>query len=434
MRLGAGCRLGVLLGLVLALGGGARAEDVQARYREALAYTVVRTPPDQRVPLPELVLGQNVRIGRVQPFPERRVSDVFWYNRAGMRYGLVHQRTRAPLVFLIAGTGRSFDTDTNQLLARLLYRAGFHVLGFPSPTHPDFIVNASETGVVGRMPDDARDLYRVMRLAFDQVKDGISVAGIYLAGFQPGRHERRLGGAAGRQGRRARFHQGAPPQPVSEFFNSVNRLDAMFDRNVGDSPEASAQLLDRALAAFTPAYAEDTGASLDGDFLFRAYQQHQPGIPALETLIGATFRLSLVNLAFSADLISHGGYTIPPDARLGTTTSLTGFLQHLGRRTFVDYLDGLYLPHFQAREPLLTRERAIAEEGLKPLEPYLARSTKIGLITSRDDIILDAAEVAWLERVFGPRATLFATGGHCGNFQRADFIAAVERFFGAAPS
>jgi len=87
---------------------------------------------------------------------------------------------------VIAGTGGSFNIDTNKLLAQTLHQEGFHVLGFPSPTHPNFIVNASETGVPGRMADDARDLYRAMRMAHERVKDRIEVSEVYLAGYSLG--------------------------------------------------------------------------------------------------------------------------------------------------------------------------------------------------------------------------------------------------------
>ena len=169
--------------------------------------------------------------------------------------------------------------------------------------------------------------------------------------------------------------------------------------------------------------------SFDGDFLYRAYQEFQPGVEALETLIGTAFRYSLVNLAFTADVMSKGGYMVPPDAELGSTTSLTSFYKHAFRKSFIDYLDGLYLPYFQRQDPALTRERVIFEASLLPLEGWLADNPRIGVITNRDDIILRPDEVAWLERTFGTRATVLADGGHCGNYQRRDFADALVRFF-----
>jgi len=50
-------------------------------------------------------------------------------------------------------------------------------------------------------------------------------------------------------------------------------------------------------------------------------------------------------------------------------------------------------------------------------------------MTGRDDIILAPGELAWLRKVFGAKATVLETGGHCGNYQRRDFVDALLRFF-----
>jgi pimeloyl-ACP methyl ester carboxylesterase len=408
----------------------AAAERVQAAEPlDALTYTVVRTPPAERIQVPPLERDRNVLADRVQPFPDRRIPDVFWYDKAGMSYGLVYQKTRAPLVFLIAGTGGSFNTDTNKLLAQTLYQEGFHVLGFPSPTHPNFIINASETGIPGRMPDDARDLYRAMRLAYERVKDRIEVSDVYLTGYSLGGTHAAWVAKLDEQERAIGFAKVLLLNPSVSLYSSVTALDAMYDRQVGDDPQAAQAIIDRVFTRFAEVYTREQDVSFDGDFLYRAYQEFQPGVPALETLIGTSFRYSLVNLAFTADVMSQGGYLVPADAALGSTTSLTNLYKHAFRQSFVDYLDGLYLPYFQRREPALTRERMIREAGLLPLEGWLKGNPRIGVITNRDDIILQPGELAWLERTFGARAVVLASGGHCGNYQRRDFADALVRFF-----
>jgi pimeloyl-ACP methyl ester carboxylesterase len=407
-----------------AFGAGQAAEPLPA-----LAYTVVRTPPAERIQVPPLERDRNVHVDRVRPFPDRTVSDLFWYDRAGMSYGLVYQKTRAPLVFLIAGTGGSFNTDTNKLLAQTLHQHGFHVLGFPSPTHPNFIINASETGIPGRMADDARDLYRAMRLAWNQVKDRIEVSDIYLTGYSLGGTHAAWVAKLDEQERAIGFDRVLLLNPSVSLYNSVTALDAMYDRHVADDPAAAQALIDRIFTRFADVYTREQDVTFDGDFLYRAYEELQPGVEALETLIGMSFRYSLVNMAFTADVMSRGGYMVPPDAELGTTTSLTSFYKHGFRQTFVDYLDGLYLPYFQKREPGLSRERAILEAGLLPLEGWLKAAPQVGVITNRDDIILQPDEVAWLERTFGDRAVVLPDGGHCGNYQRRDFADALVGFF-----
>jgi hypothetical protein len=218
--------------------------------------------------------------------------------------------------------------------------------------------------------------------------------------------------------------------PAVSLYSSVNILDAMYQRRVPNDPEARQALVDRIFTAFAEVYAREQETSFDGDFLYRAHATLQPGIEALETVIGTAFRFALVNLAFTADVISRSGYMVSPDAKLTAATSLTNFYKHAFAKSFIDYFDQLYLHYFQARDPSLTRERAIFEAGLLPLEGWLRGNPRIGAITSRDDIILMPEEVAWLERTFGARAVILPDGGHGGNHLRRDFADALARFLG----
>jgi len=394
-----------------------------------LAYTVVGTPPAEQVELPELRPYRNVRSDTIHVLPDRQVPDVLWFEREGLRYGLVYQQARAPLVFLIAGTGASFDSDTNKTLARALYGAGMHVVGLPSPTHPNFIVNASGTGVPGKLDDDARDLYRAMRLILPRVRERVDVSDVYLTGYSLGAANAAWVAQLDEREHAIGFRKVLLLNPPVSLYNSTRILDAMYDRHVPADPRGAQLVVDRIFAAFAEVYSRQSSTTLDGDFLYQAYRELEPGPDALETLIGMSFRVSSANLAFTSDVISRGGYMVAPDAELDSVTSLTGILKHANRLSFADYIDKLYLPYFQARDPSFTKERAIREAGLLPLEGYLRTSPKAGLITARDDIIYAPGELAWLEKVFGAKATVLATGGHCGNYQRRDFVDALQRFF-----
>jgi pimeloyl-ACP methyl ester carboxylesterase len=419
----------VALGLVLGLSLSDALATEPAEPLDALAYTVVQTPPAEQVPLPTLSRDRNVRSGLVRPFPDRVVPDVFWFDNDGVRYGLVYQNRPAPLVVLIAGTGGSFNSESNRQIARALYAAGMHVLGLPSPTHPNFIINGSESGVVGRPPDDARDLRRVVELALRQITDGTSVTAVHLAGFSLGALQAGWLAELDARERRIGFDRVLMINPPVSLSRSAAILDDMFDRNVDEDPRAVAALVDRIFRAFAAVYSPEEDISLDGEFLYRAYETIQPSDATLETLIGIAFRFSSTNLTFTSDVMSHAGYIVSPDANLTYATSLTDFFKHTIRKSFDDYIEGIYLPHFQARIPGFDRARAIEEASLLPIEGFLRNQARVGLITNRDDIILAPGDLAWLERVFGERATILPSGGHGGNLLRGDFVAAVAKFF-----
>jgi pimeloyl-ACP methyl ester carboxylesterase len=392
---------------------------------DALAYTVVRTPPAERVALPEIVRHGNVLAGLVRPFPDRAVPDVFWFDNDGVRYGLLYQQGPAPLVVLIAGTGSSFNSESNREIARVLYSAGMHVLGLPSPTHPNFIINGSESGVVGRPADDARDLRRVVELALRQVESHTRGTGVHLAGFSLGALQAAWLAELDARDRRVGFDRVLLLNPPVSIWRSAAILDGMFDRNVNADPQAVAALIDQVFRAFAAIYRPEQDVSLDGEFLYRAYELLEPSDAALETLIGIVFRFASTNMTFVSDVMSRSGFIVSADAELRYDTSLTNFFKHTMRKSFNDYIDGIYLPHYRG----LDRAQAIGEASLAPIEGFLRDEARIGLITNRDDIILAPGDLDWLVRVFGPRATILPSGGHGGNFLRRDFVDAVARFF-----
>ena len=102
------------------------------------AATVAATPPaNQATLLSAAQLAEVTEVRHLKVFPDRQVPPVFWYYGDGMPYGVLKQRRpNAPLFFVIGGTGAGFDSAKSQMLAGVLYQAGFHVVTLASPTHP----------------------------------------------------------------------------------------------------------------------------------------------------------------------------------------------------------------------------------------------------------------------------------------------------------
>ena len=90
------------------------------------------------------------------------------------------------MVFIIAGTGARFNSPKMLNMQKALYQAGYHVISITSPTQMNFIVNASSTMTPGNLYEDAKDIYNVMELAIDKVKDKIQVSGYHLTGYSLG--------------------------------------------------------------------------------------------------------------------------------------------------------------------------------------------------------------------------------------------------------
>ena len=146
------------------------------------AATVIGTPIALRADLPKDI---PVEQRELTVFLDRELPDILWYGET-MGYSLVAQEGPAPLIFVIAGTGASYNSAKMQVLQRAFFQAGFHVLSLSSPTHPDFIVSASSTGGPGHLLEDSQDLYRVMRLVKLEIENEIEITDFHLTGYSLG--------------------------------------------------------------------------------------------------------------------------------------------------------------------------------------------------------------------------------------------------------
>ena len=172
--------------LIFLLGGAwSQANAYDYPFKDPYLATVIGTPSEFQPKLPEKI---DYKMLSFKVFPEREIPSVFWHQKE-FRYSLTYQKGEAPLIFVIAGTGSSFYSANMIFFQRIFYQAGFHVICLPSPTHMNFITSASATSLPGNIIADAVDLYRVMTMAWEQVKDRIKVSEFYLTGYSLGASE-----------------------------------------------------------------------------------------------------------------------------------------------------------------------------------------------------------------------------------------------------
>ncbi|QXE91798.1 alpha/beta fold hydrolase [Geomonas subterranea] len=385
--------------------------------------TVMELPKEFEVRLPDKVpIYEFV----VRPFPKREIPEVFWYEN-GLICSLVYQDHKAPLVFLVAGSGSRFDVPRMLKLQKVLYQAGFHVISVTSPTHMDFVVNAAR-GLPGIATDDAKDLYRVMDLAYQKVRDRVDVSHFMLAGYSLGGFDAAFVARLDDQEHRFNFKRVLLINPPICLYDSVSALDRLLVDNVPGGMDNFDNWF-RGVFSQTMQLAEAwEPGGLSGESMYRTYKRMQPSESNLAALIGLTARMNAADMIFTADVMNGGGYIVPRNVRLTSTTSLTRYAIVAYKTSFVDYFEQWLLPHYQKMEPGLTREDLLRRETLRALEGYLKGSNKFGLIHNEDDIILVSGDIEYLERVFGDRAWIFPSGGHMGNMFHPDVVSAITGF------
>jgi hypothetical protein len=391
----------------------------------AYEATVIGTPSLYQAELPAEV---PVKDYSLVVFEDREIPDVFWYSE-GLKFSLVRQKERAPLIFVIAGTGASYQSPKVKGLQRAFYQAGFSVISISSPTHMNFIVNASSTKVPGHIIHDTEDLYRVMELAYQKVAARVDVSEFYLTGYSLGASQAAFLTRLDEQRQVFNFKKVLMINPSVSLFNSVGIIDQMLADTVGDEPGAFNSYLGRVIRAFATAFDRNEPLDFNEDFLYRVYKKKIPTEAALESLIGFSFRISSSNMIFTSDVMSGYGLLVPPGTQLRQTTPLVDYLAASLRISFLDYYTRYFYPFYHTKNPTLTSEQLQREMSLQSIAPYLRQTEKIAMMTNADDLILAPGEVDFLRDTFGERATIWPTGGHCGNMEQKDVVAFMVNYF-----
>lgn len=387
--------------------------------------SIVGTPAEFKAEVPVKV---NVETRKIRVFKDRETPDIFWYNES-LKYSLAPQKGAAPLIFIIAGTGGDYNSPKVDMLLSVFYQAGFHVVTLSSPTHPSFIVSASANSVPGNIQEDSKDLYNVMELIWENIRSEIGVTEFYLTGYSLGGAQSAFISRLDEDRKTFNFSKVLMINPPVNLFNSVSILDDFLVNNVPGGLDKMDEFMAETMDQFSKFYTMGNFVDIDQEFLYAAFKSLKADPGKLAAVIGISFRISAANMYFVSDVVTNGGYIVPQNLALTSTSSLTDYMITSFRISFVDYFNEYFYPYFQTRHPHLSKQDLIASTSLKSIEDYLKSSKKIGLMTNQDDFILAPGEIDYLKSVFKSRAKIYPTGGHCGNMDYKDNVAYMIDFF-----
>ena len=386
--------------------------------------TVVGTPPEYQAELPKKV---PVKTRRITIFEDREVPDYLWHME-DLRYSVTLQKQAAPLVFLIAGTGASFDGSKNRNMGKAFYEAGFHVVSLSSPTHPNFVVAASKTGVPGHAVKDAEDLYRVMERIWETLKDRIEVTDFYVTGYSLGGFNTAYVTWLDEQRQTFRFKKALLINPPVRLYDSISLLDRMLE-NIPGGLENFVEFYNKLVEQLSRVYQRSDRVQMDEEFFYQAFEAVDPDNEELAALIGMSFRIASANLAFTSDIMTDFGYVKPKNLRFTRNTNPGDFMKVSLRLGFTDFYHAYFYPYYKEQDASLSRTGLIDQMSLATIEDYLRSSEKIEVMHNVDDIILEPGEIDFFPRVFGDRAKIYPRGGHCGNMDYQDNVTHMVNVF-----
>lgn len=376
----------------------------------ALRATVFGTPPQEMAEQPERVPLVEMDVAMPWAMP---VPDVFWFNKR-LRVWFSAQPKPAPLAIIVSGTGSDGNTTNIGLLRGALYGAGYHVLTMPSPTFPGFIVSTSRTGVAGDLRQDGRDLYDAMQIVVSRLPGKVAIEHVDVIGYSLGGANAAMVKALDAQDRKLNVRRAVMINPPVSLFASIGRLDRLFAQSIGSADTGLERLYQRLYAELANLYRASDEIQIDENFLLGAAATVLRSDEEFSAAIALNFRLALANMFFAGDLYAKTGAVIDPASPPRKGDPLDGISATLRGKPFAAYFDQVFAPYYLRARPGATRESLIEDNRLAIIGDTLRNDPDYFVQTNRDDLILDAAELAWLETTFGTRIAIYDHGGHLG--------------------
>lgn len=342
----------------------------------------------------------------------KAVGEEFWYNE-GFRFSLVPQKTEAPLIFLLAGTGSSHNSIRMEYFQRIFYDAGYHVVSISSPMNNNFIINGSSSRMPGLIMEDSKDIYNIMKEINKRISKKIKVSDFYVVGYSLGATEAGILSYIDESEKEFNFKRVFMINPAVNLYNSALKLDNYLDFPENERAEKIGSLIekiiDTVVSSTLPEY-----TSIDIETIYKLFSKNKLTNKEMQELIGGAFRLTSIDLNYITDVINNRKVYVKEP--VGKFTPMFGYFEKINFATFDEYINRVALPYY--REKLgedLKLEQLVERARLNNIEDYLKNSSKIAVVTNADELILDESDFQFLKSTFGNRLLIYPYGGHCGN-------------------
>jgi hypothetical protein len=375
-----------------------------------LRATVFGTPPEAMAPLPARVPLSEINIELPWHLP---VPEILWFDDK-LRVWFSAQDKPAPLAIVISGTGSDGNTKTISVLRAALYGAGYHVLTMPSPTFSGFIVSASSTGVAGDLVQDGHDLYQAMQEILGHLPRRVHITHIDVLGYSLGGANAAVVKSIDSVEGKLKIERALMINPPVGLFASLGRLDRLFAASIGPGDQAVELLYRRLYAQIANLYRASDRLELDENFLYGAAAATLKTDADFSAAVALTFRLQLIDMFFIGDLYAKTGVITDPTHPPRVADSLADIQRNLRARPFADYFTGVFAPYYLNRRPDETSASLIAANRLDIIGDALRSDGNYYAQTTRNDLILNQREFAWLQETMGSRLVVYDHGGHLG--------------------
>ena len=361
-------------------------------------------------------VSENIplKVYGIQIKDKKDIPDVFWY-ASKFKFSFSKQKNKkAPLIFVLAGTGSDYSTTRVKFMQRIFHDAGYHTIAISSQMSQQFMISASSNSVPGLLLEDNEDIYKAMKLAYNKIKDQVEVTDFYIMGYSLGGSNAAVLSYIDEKEKAFNFKRVFMVNPPVNLYDSAVKLDKYLDDYTGGKSEGIEKLLNTTLAKIKGGLTSEY-ANIGADTIYNIVKGDILSDSEKKAYIGLAFRLASTDLNFISDFITKSHiYTKNPE-KVDKYTNMKEYFKAVNFATFEDYVNKIGFPYYKKYNKDLTTEDLKEKASLRVIEDYLRTSPKIAAVTNADELILNEKDFAFLKDVFKDRLIIYPKGGHCGN-------------------
>ncbi|WP_195339948.1 serine/threonine protein kinase [Fusobacterium sp. 1001295B_180824_G3] len=374
-------------------------------------------------------VSENIplKVYEIRMKDKKDIPDIFWY-ASKFKFSFSKQENkRAPLVFVLAGTGSDYGTTRVKFMQRIFHDAGYHTIAISSQMSQQFMISASTNAIPGMLIRDNEDIYKAMKLAYDKIKDQVEVTDFYIMGYSLGGANAAVLSYIDEKEKAFNFKRVFMVNPPVELYDSAVKLDRYLDEYTGGKSAGIEKLLNTTLARVKGGLTSEY-ANIGADTIYEIVKGDILSEAEKKAYIGLAFRLTSNDLNFISDFIAKSHvYTKNPE-KVNKFTNMKEYLKAVNFATFEDYVNKIGFPYYKKYDKDFTIDDLKREASLRVIEDYLRNSSKIAAVTNADELILNEKDLDYLKDVFKDRLVIYPKGGHCGNMFYKENVDVMLKF------
>ena len=374
-------------------------------------------------------VSENIplKVYEIQIKDKKEIPDVFWY-ASKFKFSFSKQKNKkAPLIFVLAGTGSDYSAIRVKFMQRIFHDAGYHTIAISSQMSQQFMISASTNAIPGMLIRDNEDIYKAMKLAYNKIKDQVDVTDFYIMGYSLGGTNAAVLSYIDEKEKAFNFKRVFMVNPPVELYDSAVKLDKYLDDYTGGKSAGIERLLNTTLARVKGGLTSEY-ANIGADTIYEIVKGDILSDTEKKAYIGLAFRLTSTDLNFISDFITKSHiYTKNPE-KVDKFTNMKEYFKAVNFATFEDYVNKIGFPYYKKYNKDFTIEDLKREASLRVIEDYLRTSPKIAAVTNADELILNEKDIDYLKDIFKDRLIIYPKGGHCGNMFYKENVDVMVKF------